>query len=102
MGNAVILIPLTTSASLIESFGTITFVMPIRLAEIRIGKRPRIDLNEPSKESSPTKRKSVILEISSWPDATRIAIAIGRSNADPLLGSQAGDRDTVTLWFGQR
>ena len=30
-----------------------------------------------------------------------MASAIAKSKLDPLLGSQAGDRETVTLRFGQ-
>ena len=59
-----------------------------------------IGFSLPSRLSSPA--KIVLFKFSSgiWPNAARIAIAIGRSNAVPSFRTSAGDKFTVILLGG--
>ena len=74
-------------------------LMPFFSAEISEGKTPRVSRKVPSNESSPINTVSLILK--SNPFATSNAIAIGKSNAEPLFGNQAGVSETITFRFGQ-
>ena len=83
------------------SCGTNARVIPDLYAAISAGNAPRTARIFPSRASSPNTKTPFngSCGIACW--AIKIASAIDKSKLEPLLGSQAGESETVTLRFGQ-
>ena len=92
--------PCINCASFKFSAGTTAVVTPALNAAINAGKTPRTDRIRPSKESSPRKTMSAIFSAGTVSCADSKEIQIAKSKLDPLFGSHAGDKETVTLRFG--
>ena len=89
-----------SAASARFAAGTIARVIPDLYAAISAGSTPRTGRIFPSSASSPSTTILVKGSCGTVPCAIRIASAIDRSKLDPLFGSQAGDRETVTFRLG--
>ena len=76
--------------------------LPCRCAARSAGTIPRDGRNRPSSESSPRMTIPSTNSLLNFPSAIKIAIAIGRSKLEPVLGSHAGERETVIRDWGQR
>ena len=90
-----------SAASWAFAEGTIAVVNPDSYAAMSDGNTPRTDRKAPSSPSSP---KNIMLVSRSSGKATlalTIAIQIAKSKLEPLLGSHAGESETVTLRCGQ-
>jgi hypothetical protein len=101
LGTATTRMPGTRAASSALSVGTMTVVAPARRAPSTAGRTPSTGRSRPSRPSSPrcTTRSTESAGTSSA--AASAAMAMPRSNDDPCLGSDAGDRLTVSLRAGR-
>ena len=87
---------LTRAASATLGAGSTSVATPARRACRAIESAPRIVRSAPSRPSSPTNiRSAAATDDSSCPVATRMPMAIGRSNAVPSFFTSAGARFTV-------
>ncbi|CAB4599152.1 unannotated protein [freshwater metagenome] len=92
--------PETNLASAALAIGTITRSISEPNNDINAGRTPRASLIRPSRASSPKKTDPTTLSIGITSCAAKIATAIGKSKFEPLLGSHAGESETVTFLFG--
>jgi hypothetical protein len=92
--------PVTSAASSAFSAGTITRRCPDLEAASTAGSTPATGRTRPSSPSSPRCTTPAADAASTSPAAARHATAIARSNAEPCLGSDAGERFTVTRRCG--
>ena len=88
--------PGTRAASSALPCGTTTAVAPARTAATTDGSTPRTGRTRPSRPSSPSSAVPSNAVAGTTSCAVSIDAAMGRSNELPRLGSDAGDRLTVT------
>jgi hypothetical protein len=92
--------PPASSASIWLAIGTTICRTPAALAAITIGNTPRTGRSDPSSASSPMCAVRATDDASQTPAATKIETAMPTSNAEPNLGTLAGERFTVMRLAG--
>jgi len=94
---AMMRMPGTSRASSALPLGTTTAAAPARREASTVGSTPATGRSRPSSESSPTWTIRSMAAASMMPVVASAATAMPRSNPEPCLGSEAGERLTV-IW----